>query len=258
MARSLLSVTVACTRALVAAGRWLRTDMWVAQMPSMRCDAESDEAPRCRVCFEPGTFEDQKEVTLHLGPRNCQLCFNAAYRSLELGHADIPYHATKTDCGLMLQDGELIEPCACKGTQRYVHKSCLVRWQATFFSIRRSPPFCFFFHPPLAPVLLFSRVPKCVCVCVCVGDWVCVSADVVTQPWSRPSFSSLPPSPSSFSLPSLSLSPPPSPLCPSVSLSLSVCLSPASHTSAAKQPKSIYMQRVHRTLLHLPTARGSW
>jgi hypothetical protein len=57
------------------------------EMPSMRCDAESDEAPRCRVCFEPGTFEDQKE------------------------------------------DGELIEPCACKGTQRYVHKSCLVRWQ---------------------------------------------------------------------------------------------------------------------------------
>ena len=134
-----------CGLCLLVPGRSLPlgagTDMWVAQMPSLRCDAESDEAPRCRVCFEPGALEDQKEVTLHLGPRNCQLCFHAAYRSLVLGHADIPYYATKTDCGLMLQDGELIEPCACKGTQRYVHKSCLVRWQATFFSIRRSPPF---------------------------------------------------------------------------------------------------------------------
>ena len=65
------------------------TDMCVAQMmPSLRCDAESDEAPRCRVCFEPGALEDQKEVTLNLGPRNCQLLLPCC-RSLVLGHAQL-------------------------------------------------------------------------------------------------------------------------------------------------------------------------
>ena len=71
------------------------TDMWGAQMPS-RWGAESDEAPRCRICFD----------------------------------------------GASEEDGDLIEPCACRGTQRYIHKSCLVQWQASFLSIRRPLPFC--------------------------------------------------------------------------------------------------------------------
>ena len=71
----------------------------------------------------------------------------------------------------MLQDGELIEPCACKGTQRYVHKRCLVRWQATFFSIRRSPPFS---SSPAYPREREREREREI-----VGECVCVSADVV-------------------------------------------------------------------------------
>ena len=34
------------------------------------------------------------------------------------------------------QSGELISPCACKGTQQYVHKSCLARWQEVIVRVR--------------------------------------------------------------------------------------------------------------------------
>jgi len=34
------------------------------------------------------------------------------------------------------QSGELISPCACKGTQQYVHKSCLARWQEVLVRVR--------------------------------------------------------------------------------------------------------------------------
>jgi len=50
--------------------------------------------------------------------------------------------------------GELISPCMCKGTQQFVHRSCLDHWR----SIRVMPaylPYCFFisvkFDPAIAP-----------------------------------------------------------------------------------------------------------
>ena len=84
-------------------------------MPSLRCDAESDEAPRCRICFD----------------------------------------------GASEEDGDLIEPCACRGTQRYIHKSCLVRWQASFFSLRR---------PPRSALLQRTRLCVCKRKCMSVCD----------------------------------------------------------------------------------------
>ena len=150
--------------------------MFADQMQaSDRGEADNDEPARCRICFELGALEDAKEVLLDLGafifvnaasvtspvpciiaalplPCMCRsgtacICPCIRYDSGPTlrKHTRARYAMrridSKTKCGRVLQDGELIEPCACKGTQRYVHKSCLVRWQARFFFVGRSPPF---------------------------------------------------------------------------------------------------------------------
>jgi hypothetical protein len=146
--------------------------MWGAQMPS-RCGAESDEAPRCRICFD----------------------------------------------GASEEDGDLIEPCACRGTQRYIHKSCLVQWQASFFSIRRPPPFC------------SSLVYPIVCLIASVGVMHAGSGKLHESFAFSVAFSDL------------------------AVLHKRMLLSPESHTSAAQQRTRRDMQRVHHALLHPPAAR---
>lgn len=87
--------------------------------PSPSSTADSDQ-----------TAGQQERRRTHWPPRTCRICLETVQPtfhppsegvpSMFQGPADVTYDS---------EDGRLIRPCKCKGSQRYVHEKCLEAWR---------------------------------------------------------------------------------------------------------------------------------
>jgi hypothetical protein len=87
-----------------------------------------EDVPQCRICLD------------NEGPHHDLYCFLQFLR-------DLIYLVISHFISYQLQVGDnLIAPCRCKGTQKYVHRSCLDNWRSTKVWILEHMLCCFTLH----------------------------------------------------------------------------------------------------------------
>ena len=102
------------------------------------------EIPRCRICFLGGTGKSSAVSAWSDDTDSCQGCSNHLCSDLNAGHLKGTVHSIRPTrlgqlfreifCILKSEDAEveqeeLIAPCNCRGTIKYVHRGCLNQWR---------------------------------------------------------------------------------------------------------------------------------
>jgi hypothetical protein len=73
----------------------------------------------------PGTRRQR-----HYGPRQCRICLETVLPTYQPQAENIPgMFQPPPKVVYESEEGRLISPCKCKGSQRYVHDGCLDRWR---------------------------------------------------------------------------------------------------------------------------------
>jgi len=64
-------------------------------------------------------------------PRMCRICFDTVLPTFHPPSDDVPglFQSPPTVTYESPEDGRLIRPCLCKGSQKYVHENCLTQWR---------------------------------------------------------------------------------------------------------------------------------
>lgn len=92
--------------------------------------ANSAGSPDANTTSTSGAQTGRKRTRTHWPPRTCRICLETVQPTYHPPNENIPnMFQSGPNVTYESEEGRLIRPCKCKGSQRYVHEGCLQSWR---------------------------------------------------------------------------------------------------------------------------------